>query len=1434
MAYIALDRRFIEFDDTEDAEEAVAESLAYRISGQEIKWRDVHSHRFVVILGEAGTGKTTEFEEEAQRLRNDGRQAFFIPLEDLADERISADIEQTVEDWKQGADQGVFFLDAVDEARLSHPVAFRRALDALARLLRPMESRSTIVVSCRISDWQYRTDAKTMVVAFRSFGPGAASGDHQTTTPLLAEGMAPDASSKLIPLPPTSDWEPAIKLYQLAPLDSEKIARLADFWGVANVDQFMTTLEDSDLQSFARRPRDLDWLVNYWQQHGAFGSLAEMLEENIRHKLEEHNPAHDRRPTGLTPQRCREGVEALAAACVLCERPLIALPDPEIVREPPARYFTPGEVLSGWTPDDIRALLTRAIFDQATFGRVRFHDSTVREYLAACWMANRINAGQRLSRVRRFVLGEAFGELRPVPSKRAVLGWLALKSPAIRQDVITVAPDVILYCGDASQIPVEERGRALRNLASLLSRIGRTDWTVYDSDVRRLADPRLEPVVRDLFQGDTDSPELIHLLLRMVRLGPMPGCADLVLNISLDPQRDVGLRIYAAHAVVAAGTAEQHATLLESAVSTVEMSNRLLGGLCAALFPDVMNVQECLAIARKAKVELPNSTSGIGGYFEHNIVDNCPRQSLQELLGGLLDMARTPPMLDQRGSQVVSEQYAWTLEAIIRILPRILTEQKDGDIDAALIAQAYKLLDDCQHNPNLLLTGEDKFKKALAERAILHKPIFWFVVRQRLTRRLGEGRFVWHTHSEMLVLDSCDLEWLLNDIRTVADENELDAACETALEIWYLDGRPDETRPLILEAVEQSAIASADLKQRIKESLWPPPREESDWERKLREQQETRERAEQAALEEIRVDLTQRVEGIRIGAYFGGLFQCYQSMRRGDGASNSSWAQTNWPDIVADFGTEIADAAQLGFKISWRGWRPPLPSEREETQGVENGVCTGLTGLELMARDGEDLSQLSREEAECATHYAVRELNGFPDWLPDVAEGNPDAVREVLSRQLEAEFAAPSGSDANPEVLSRLRYGPEAIRTLCVDTILELLTPLDEPNHKILSEALEVLLLADDAARAKIGSLFFEKAQHYASTGDDARLFLWLEAWFHVDAAPAVRFLEDLVAERGESPSSLVQKLAASLGQRSWGSRDPGNTDYLQSQVLERLIPLVNAHIRVEDDPDHDGVCEINEREDAQSFRNALPKHLANQKGADAQRVLQNLAASFDDQPKIQTYFRRLAEQQAAIVVEYPPRSPQDVAAFGAGGEMDPKTGDELYEIALDRLDDIREDIETGDFSDRHLFFPRMPEKDIQIWLSGRLHRESGGMYSVTREEEIDLSQKTDIRLHHPAAGCVTIEIKPVESGSGRYSFNQLVAALQGQLVGQYMRAANSRHGILVVAMLAERHWNAPAGGGRLRFAEVIDRFNAIAVEIVQSDRDVEKLCVIGINFSET
>lgn len=324
--------------------------------------------------------------------------------------------------------------------------------------------------------------------------------------------------------------------------------------------------------------------------------------------------------------------------------------------------------------------------------------------------------------------------------------------------------------------------------------------------------------------------------------------------------------------------------------------------------------------------------------------------------------------------------------------------------------------------------------------------------------------------------------------------------------------------------------------------------------------------------------------------------------------------------------------------------------------------------------------------------------------------------------------------------------------------------------------------------------------------------------------------MERLVTGPGESPSSLVLNVAATFGDRLWGGQGIGSADFLRPEVVERMIRLVYAHVRPEDDPLHDGVYSVGTREHAQQFRDWLPQHLAQLPGHEAQEVLRRLAADFEP-AKARRWFRRLADQQAAKATEYPPWRPFDIAEFGAVHEKAPTSAQELMEIARDRLSDVKEDIEYGDFSDRGLFKPGMPEHLIQRWLAGRLERESRGQFSIVREEEIDRLEKTDIRLHNPVAGRVTIEVKPVDRPN-RYPFSQLVGTLEEQLVGQYMRAWNSRHGVLVITMLENRHWDPRDHGGRINFSELIDRLNERAKGIVASDDRVDGLYVIGIDFT--
>ncbi|CAK0760204.1 hypothetical protein CCP1ISM_9980001 [Azospirillaceae bacterium] len=78
-----LDRLFDEVSDQELPDRATRRLLA-GIKGNVIGWDALLQHPWVVVLGEAGTGKTTEFRRRAEILNAAGRHAFFCRIEDLA------------------------------------------------------------------------------------------------------------------------------------------------------------------------------------------------------------------------------------------------------------------------------------------------------------------------------------------------------------------------------------------------------------------------------------------------------------------------------------------------------------------------------------------------------------------------------------------------------------------------------------------------------------------------------------------------------------------------------------------------------------------------------------------------------------------------------------------------------------------------------------------------------------------------------------------------------------------------------------------------------------------------------------------------------------------------------------------------------------------------------------------------------------------------------------------------------------------------------------------------------------------------------------------------------------------------------------------------------------------------------------------------------
>ena len=137
MAYIDLNRNFVPIKKDEEVNLDIGRYWGKHIGGW-LGWEDLLDNPRVVILAEASSGKTTEFKEITKKLRSNGKAAFFISIEELADEGFEQSLNigdlSLFEDWKHKFEDGYFFLDSLDEARLNRK-SFEKALRKLAQAL---------------------------------------------------------------------------------------------------------------------------------------------------------------------------------------------------------------------------------------------------------------------------------------------------------------------------------------------------------------------------------------------------------------------------------------------------------------------------------------------------------------------------------------------------------------------------------------------------------------------------------------------------------------------------------------------------------------------------------------------------------------------------------------------------------------------------------------------------------------------------------------------------------------------------------------------------------------------------------------------------------------------------------------------------------------------------------------------------------------------------------------------------------------------------------------------------------------------------------------------------------------------------------------------------------------------------------------------------
>jgi hypothetical protein len=132
MQFTELDRLFVPLHKTEAPTLELSPTWDIHLRGA-LAWSELRKHKRVALLAEAGSGKSEEFRHQAEVLGADGRAAFYLRIEELAEQGFEPALDvgaaRAFEKWRATASPGWFFLDSIDEARLNRK-SFETALRA--------------------------------------------------------------------------------------------------------------------------------------------------------------------------------------------------------------------------------------------------------------------------------------------------------------------------------------------------------------------------------------------------------------------------------------------------------------------------------------------------------------------------------------------------------------------------------------------------------------------------------------------------------------------------------------------------------------------------------------------------------------------------------------------------------------------------------------------------------------------------------------------------------------------------------------------------------------------------------------------------------------------------------------------------------------------------------------------------------------------------------------------------------------------------------------------------------------------------------------------------------------------------------------------------------------------------------------------------------
>lgn len=1417
--FVELDRSFVPLCEGQEPILQTDREAGRKYHGW-LSWSDLLARARCVVLAEAGAGKTRELEARRGRLAAEGKFAFFLRIEDLADDDVdsclSPDERRRLEEWEAGSEFAHFFLDSVDEARLSDK-KLRTVLRRFARDLADRLPRARVLITCRVSDWLWETDLDEIRRALQyrqtaSSEDEELSADDRLLRPLFPEG---GAEAKTVTSERPSDGE--VTVVMLAPLSRAERQPLLESRHVADVAAFEEAIVRHGIESFADRPGDVIAIAGYWNEKGRFASRRDMTDYAIGLRLSELDP-HRPNSRSISPELLRAGAERIAAALTLGKSFTLRAPGGTADDRPGSDALDPFEVLPDWNRADVESLLTRGLFAPATYGRIRFHHRDSQEFLTAAWLERVWSDPRGATAVRRLLFVERYGEPTVVPSLTPAAAWLAGRKPEVFDELLRRSPVDLIRHGDPRAIALADKERLLRSYAALHGRGGIGDDSLHWTDVAMFAVPELHAGIRTVWDENRRGDFRLDLL-RMIRDGKIVGTIDLAVSVVGDAGADNTLRLVAADAIEACGSAE--GLDLVARLLTAEgagLTVRLAARFALYSFPDRIDVETLFDVIAR----FPNGRSSFDG-FEYALPQfwsRCATDARRRLfMARLADVCRAEPFAADW--QRVSARHHDLAAATRQIAADAITRFA-SPLDPALV-RLLMVVERTDRRASYDGTEPPNFADLISRHAPLKRALFWADVEEERRNTAHGSEIIRHWHlshgiERLWSLGAEDETWLEADAldRPLEADRRLAFSCLMSI--------VDPARwPTWTGAARERIAAHPELLADLEAALAPRP--EPSAELKKFERKHAAWKAEEARKEkrnkqswiEFRDKLRANPDILKDACLLAdwshqvNLFDLSRWLKAPEKPRGRPGSSLDWPRLAAPFSPAVAEAYRDGMCLVWR-LIPPVRPERNGAGSTRlYSSELAFDGLLLEASLRPDWhAHLSDELIQQAVRHVCLGEEAVPEFFGAMVESHRELALPIIEAALAHEWALPNEFGAF--LMNHVAYDNGPLVRYVVGPLLAHLAGAPPGHENRYGLAVRILARADLGTGERAALLTMLGAEE-ESSGNwwRQRPNLHIAILFLADWGRAV----DLFTARLEHLRTGGDAAAAyALLNTFFGDpdNDLGGAAGLAGGAVDRLEALILAAyraVRREDDNVHDGMFEPDARDHAERARSAILGELLERPGQDAWAAVRRLA----DTPGMEISRMRLLElarRKADRDAEIAAWRPSEVRDFETKCLAPAKTGAELVDLTKAVLEEIADDLTSADASSRSLLRAAPDEEAVQLWLAEQLRLRSRQRYTVHREPIVADKKEPDIVLT-TATGTAQVAIE-IKHGGKDWSGTELLAALHDQLVGRYLKIAERRHGILVVINHnSKRRWRNPETGETIDFTGLLDMLRSEA-----------------------